>query len=191
MLFLRSILAQLLEQNKHAFSLCASVYRDKKKENLAWEMEDYERILESLATHGLPVTCIVDALDESEDGTTGPLRLRQHVIGLLTRLVDAPGSQVRFIVLSRYTVDIDQGFRHWVRQGGKLSHIILEQENVGDVARLVDNGLAVLKSAMNAFDSDSDDDMEDQDPDYLSPKIHGRQETDHQIFNRISQTHRG
>lgn len=100
-------------------------------------MEDYERILESLATHGLPVTCIVDALDESEDGTTGPLRLRQHVIGLLTRLVDAPGSQVRFIV------DIDQGFRHWVRQGGKLSHIVPEQENAGDVARLVDNGLAV------------------------------------------------
>ncbi|RYP71609.1 hypothetical protein DL771_004735 [Monosporascus sp. 5C6A] len=38
---------------------------------------------------------------------------------------------------------------------------------------------------MSVFDSDSDEDMEDQKPDYLSPKIHGRQETDHKIFNRM------
>ncbi|KAH7142801.1 hypothetical protein B0J13DRAFT_50914 [Dactylonectria estremocensis] len=185
MSFLRSILAQLLEQNQDAFSLFVPVYRDKKKENNSWEMGDYERILKTLATHGLPAACIVDALDESELGADVFFRLREHVVELLTGLVDTPSSRLRIIVLSRYTPDIDRSFRRWSKQEGKLSHITLEQENARNIACLVDHGMAVLKKAMDDFDSESDDEMEDLQLGYLPRRIPVRQETTNETFSRM------
>lgn len=185
MSFMRSILAQLLEQNQDAFSSYAPLYRDKKKENSAWKMEDYEQILRSLAAQGLPATFIVDALDESEVGTDEFFDLRQHVVELLTGLVDTPSSRFRIIVLSRYTPDIDRCFRRWPKHGGKFAHISLEQENAGDIACLVDHGLAALKSAMDDFDSESDSEIEDLEPGYLSHRIPMSQESSDEIFSRM------
>lgn len=183
MSFMRSILAQLLEQNQDAFSSYATLYRDKKRENSAWKMEDYEQILRLLAARGLPTTCIVDALDESEVQSGAFCELRQHVVELLTGLVDTPSSRFRIIVLSRYTPDIDRCLRRWSKQGGKFAHISLERENAGDIAYLVDHGLAALESAMDDFDSESDSEMDETG--YLSHRIPKSEEPSDEIFSRM------
>ncbi|TVY65369.1 5'-methylthioadenosine/S-adenosylhomocysteine nucleosidase [Fusarium oxysporum f. sp. cubense] len=183
--FMRSILAQILEQSQHAFSSYAPEYRDKMKENKEWTLDDYERILTTLAAQGLPAICIVDALDESEIGADQSANLREHVIQLLARLVDAPSSHLRILVLSRYTPDIDRSFSRWSKRGGKLSHISLEEENSADIACLVDHGLATLSIAMKDFDSDSESEIEDLGPSYLSRTTPVSREPSIDSFNRM------
>ena len=180
--FLRSILSQFLQQNKDAFHAYAAVYREKKNQSQNWEFEDYENILVALAAQGMRAICIVDAMDESEDGE-GTFLLRRRVIALMARLVDSPASQIRFLVLSRYTADIDRILHQLWKEGDSLSHLVLERENADDVALLVDNGLAALKEAMSAFESDTEDEVED--PHFFSRRVRNTQDEDHQAFKRM------
>jgi hypothetical protein len=182
MYFLRSILCQFLEQNKNVFPMYAAVYREKKNQSKNWEFEDYESILIKMAENGTQAICIVDAMDESED-EEGNFLLRRRVITLMARLVESPGSRIRFIVLSRYTADIDRVLHQLWKEGDKLSHLVLEQENTRDVALLIDNGLAALKEAMSAFESDTEDEQEV--PDHVLPQISTLQHDDNQAFERM------
>jgi hypothetical protein len=170
----------MLEQNKNSFFSYSSAFRQKRQDNDSWGLEDYESILKSLATRGDPAVCIVDAMDESETGDDG-CELRTRIISLIARLVQAPGSRMRFIVLSRYTADIDQAMRRSWKNDDLLAHIILEQENRADIAQIVENGLIVVKRALSDFDS------EDEDPLYTSPKLQASWCAELQALERIQQ----
>jgi hypothetical protein len=182
MYFLRSILCQFLEQNKNIFPIYASVYREKKNQGKSWEFEDYESILLHMSEHSIRAICIVDAMDESDD-EQGSFALRRRVITLMARLVEPLNSRIRFVVLSRYTADIDRVLRQVWKEEGKLSHLVLERENNLDVALLIDNGLATLKEAMGEFESDTED--EPDAPHYPSPWIKTAQQEDDRAFERM------
>ena len=180
--FLRSIVRQLLEQNKNVFPMYASVYREKKNQSESWEFEDYENILVKMAAHSTRAICIVDAMDESDDDQ-GSFYLRRRVITLMARLVEPTGSQIRFIVLSRYTADIDRVLHQIWKKEEKLFHLVLERENTLDVALLIDNGLAALKEAMSELETDTEDELDTRH--YLSPQISTAQDDDDRAFERM------
>ncbi|KAJ2988073.1 hypothetical protein NUW58_g4165 [Xylaria curta] len=129
----------------------------KKEDQHEWDFEDYEIILKELAANGLPAVCIVDAMDESED-SGGSYDLRARIISLMADLCCVQESRIRFVVLSRYTADIDRALHKYLRNT-MSSRIWLERENVSDIATLVENALSTVRSAMSIYESDEDEEV--------------------------------
>ncbi|RYP06792.1 hypothetical protein DL765_009350 [Monosporascus sp. GIB2] len=157
--FLRSVLGQILEQNRTSFHHYAAIYRKKKEEHEEWFIDDYEQILRQLAANGVRAICIVDAMDESDDGG-GAFELRARIIGLMAELCRMQSSQLKFVVSSRYTADISRALHKYWKEDEHLSHILLERENSGDILTLVEHGLLRLRSAMDLYESDDDERMD-------------------------------
>ncbi|KAI0162502.1 hypothetical protein BJ166DRAFT_269833 [Pestalotiopsis sp. NC0098] len=177
--FLRSILSQILEQNKSSFQQYASIYRQKKENQESWTIEDYEQVLTGLAEMGVPAVSIVDAMDESDDGD-GDFELRSRVIALMATLCLEAKSQLRFVVTSRYTADINRSFRKLSQNEGLLAHIVIERENWRDIQTIVENGLSKVRTALELFESDDDEAMD-------VPISHFQQNSETEVLSRMRQ----
>ncbi|GAW20768.1 hypothetical protein ANO14919_102790 [Xylariales sp. No.14919] len=158
-LCLRSFLSQILQQNKASFHQYSSIYRQKGENQEKWTIDDYEGILLSLASQGIPAVCIIDAMDESDD-SGGTYELRSRIINLMAKLCRETRSCLRFIVTSRYTADMNRALRKLSRDGDLLSLVVLEKENRQDIAIFIASSLKSLNDAIDAFKSESKEEID-------------------------------
>ncbi|KAH7016088.1 uncharacterized protein B0I36DRAFT_42423 [Microdochium trichocladiopsis] len=101
-------------------------------------------------------------MDESEDDG-GSFELRSRIIVLMADLCKGPSSRLKFLVLSRYTADINKALHKYWKTSRQLNHLVLERENSGDIETLVENGLSGLRHAISMYESDTENDDEDGD----------------------------
>jgi len=137
--FVRSVLFHFLQQNSKLFpKFFQDVYRSAEPGNSTpWTYETLVDILTRVCYIGMPVVCIVDAVDEAES---------TEILQLINGLVDAEaGSRAKFIVLSRPNAHIEREI------GGRLS-IVVERENENDIARIIDMALVSLQKAIHSLD---------------------------------------
>lgn len=159
-MMLRSLLLQILEQNK------ASFYRTRfrhrlgpfRKERL-WARNGealWDAVLElKIPSDGIDkIYCIIDALDESEDLNQRSYSDSCMLGAYLKELVKEP-SRLKVICLSRFALSLEKAFRHFNR-------IILQQHNVPDIKIVITNGVASLLRTLHADDTDDED--EEQSP---------------------------
>ena len=161
---LRSILLQILEQNPSLFPYAQHIYRKRRRPSLRnglewgaspsnktqWDPGDIGSILPSISQKSTtPIFCVLDGFDESVDRTDNP----EDILSLLNRLVKK-SSKVKVIILSRLTVDIERKLR-------KCYHIVMQDENSADVARIIDVRVQSLIKALRKDDS-SDEDTEEE-----------------------------
>lgn len=140
--FIRSAVRQLLMDDQTLFRFFKPYYRAYAPADAYWDIESMKTILYDISAASTSFVCIVDAMDESESQ-------RELVLNLLTDLVSSKDSRTKFIILSRPSRDIDRRFR-----SSHLVHrILLQMENVEDIAKIVEHGLQSLQSAMKSFDS--------------------------------------
>jgi hypothetical protein len=68
------------------------------------------------------------------------------------------GSKMKFVVLSRPDAFIEMDFKKIRRTTSETYKIVLEWENQKDIDMIINKGLGTLRRAIDAFDSDSEDD---------------------------------
>lgn len=163
-MMLRSLILQILEQDKSLFSksnVSFSRKRDKKFRPARFCWDDFKDLVQTLlsisrASGGLPrVYCVLDGLDESQ------LLSRSDMLSFLKDLVEPP-SRVKVICLSRPAEDIEKTLRRCYR-------INLQQVNYSDIVKIVDAGLSSLVQVLR-----EDDDTPSVDninsPDWRTPQ---------------------
>ena len=163
-MMLRSLVLQILEQDKSLFSksnVSSSRKRDKKFRPARFYWDDFKDLVQILlsisrASGGLPrVYCVLDGLDESQ------LLSRSDMMSFLKDLVEPP-SRVKVICLSRPAEDIEKTLRRCYR-------ISLQQVNYSDIVKIVDAGLSSLVQVLREDDdSPSGDDI--NSPNWRTPQ---------------------
>ncbi|EED20555.1 hypothetical protein TSTA_037730 [Talaromyces stipitatus ATCC 10500] len=135
--FLRSILYHFLHQCPEVFPHYVEAYREMSPRSVVWSTEVLESILVDVCRGSRPVLCVVDAVDEAEG---------VEILALIKRLTDAAAfSRAKFIVLSRNAVKIEQHIFG-------LPTIVMEDENQGDIASIIDIGLKLLCEEIHKLD---------------------------------------
>ncbi|CAO1601299.1 hypothetical protein XANCAGTX0491_004966 [Xanthoria calcicola] len=159
-MMLRSLLLQILEQNK------ASFYRTRFRHRLGpfrnerlWTRNRealWDAVLElKILSDGIDkIYCIIDALDESEDLNERTSSDSFMLASYLKELVKEP-SRMKVICLSRFALSLEKAFQHFNR-------IILQQHNVPDIKNVITDGVASLLRTLHADDTDDED--EEQSP---------------------------
>ena len=163
-MMLRSLVLQILEQDKSLFSksnVSSSRKRDEKFRPARFHWDDFKDLAQILlsisrASGGLPrVYCVLDGLDESQ------LLSRSDMMSFLKDLVEPP-SRVKVICLSRPAEDIEKTLRRCYR-------INLQQVNYSDIVKIVDAGLSSLVQVLKEDDdSPSGDDI--NSPSWRTPQ---------------------
>jgi adenylate kinase family enzyme len=165
---LRSILYQLLQQDASLFKAIASLYRLKPigaDTKHGWNMTECQKALEHIANSGMEVICIIDAMDEAEQTESeskakkvGGSRVETMLRTLGSLSTRLKSSKMKFIVLSRPDSYIEVDFNKMRKTGSETYKIVLERENQKDIDMIIGKGLLSLRNAINAFESDSEDD---------------------------------
>ncbi|KAH0566004.1 hypothetical protein GP486_000595 [Trichoglossum hirsutum] len=137
---MRSIIYQLLKQNRELFRLYQGFYRHQQGDEFA----AFGNLLRlSSMEEGIPnILCVLDAMDESihRDIPCG-----HDILGLFSELVEEPKSRLKIMVLSRRYRAIERSFGSY--------DILLENENSGDIKTVVDMGLRFLRTTIQSLDS--------------------------------------
>ncbi|KAL6692263.1 hypothetical protein J3F84DRAFT_402076 [Trichoderma pleuroticola] len=84
----------------------------------------------------------------------------------LVELALIPGSQIKFIMLSRPAPDIVMRFNGLVKSAApskKCHKIILQHENRQDILRIIDNGLVAIKKVMELLELWDEDNSSNED----------------------------
>ncbi|KAF2113267.1 hypothetical protein BDV96DRAFT_648235 [Lophiotrema nucula] len=165
--FMRSILYQLLQQNRSFFQYFLNTYRAcAPRTSLPWEsLRSMQEILRNIIATGIRIQCIVDAMDEAEAGED--VHSRQKLLITLSDLVALPEtSRFKIIVCSRPIHDIDVAFSRHQRLFGSVHKIVLQAENSGTISSTIDVGLTSLRDAMRFW---GDNYVPPQAPDLKGP----------------------
>ena len=150
---LKSILYQLLDQDRSLFQFYESTYRELRcpgTSHCRWSTDQLRAVLSRMAAagdNGPQIVSVVDDMDESE-GMPRHDRSREQILSLFSSLVNE--SRIKMIVLSRPARVIEREFRY-------CHHIVLEDENQNDIDRVVDAGLRSLVLLMQSFDSSDEE----------------------------------
>ena len=162
---LRSILVQILEQSPSLFLRARQIYRNRRRPSsrngmrcgasplneAQWDPKDIQSVLPSITENSTTkILCVLDGFDESADGSN---ECRKDMLSFFGELVQN-SSNFKVIVLSRLTVDIEKELR-------KCYHIVMQDENSADVARIIDVRVQDLVKALREDDS-SDEDTEEE-----------------------------
>jgi hypothetical protein len=147
---MRSLLHQLLQQNPSAFEFVKRWYREVEPRSDQWaKLNVMQDILIEAAKSGLKVTCVIDAMDESQNGRR-PGEDRLGILEHFSMLVsEISASQVKFIILSRPYPDIEEHFFCHRLLFDNLYSITLERENRAAILKVIDLGLLDLQHAMH------------------------------------------
>jgi hypothetical protein len=161
---LRSILYQILDQDRSLFPYFRDVYRKSYWDPEEWE--SLEEIFVGLSRAGSnlrPTVFIIDAMDESREEMQENTRedAAPGALYLFKRIVKSPGSKVKVLVLSRPKRFIEMAFTF-------CHHIVLENANAGDIEKIVEIGLRSLEKAMSSYDSDEEEDSRGKEQNQLS-----------------------
>ena len=163
-MMLRSLILQILEQDRSLFSksnVSFSRRRDKNFRPARFHWDDFKDLVQVLlsisrVSGGLPrVYCVLDGLDESR------LLSRSDMLSFLKDLV-APPSRVKVICLSRPAEDIEKMLRRCYR-------INLQLVNCSDLVKVVDAGLSSLVQVLRE-DDDSPRGDEINSPNWRTPQ---------------------
>ena len=166
---LRSILFQILEQNPSLFHHAQQIYRKRRRPSsrhgleweasplnkTQWDAGDIGSVLPSISQNATtPIFCVLDGFDESADASNN----QENILSLLNKLVKK-SSKIKVIILSRLTVDIEKKLR-------KCYHIVMQDENSADVARIIDLRVQSLVKALSKDGDPSDEDTEEESSEY-------------------------
>lgn len=147
--FLRSVLYQLLKDDAGLFHFCRTFYRAG-----SWSLKRLRSAFKAVAQSGVPVLCVIDALDESlysqlmspvsSDSSDGEYRHRpSHLTWLRSVINPRDRMRTKLIILSRPAGDIDEAM-----EGG--FQIVMQQANGPDIRRVVDSGVDSLFQLMQS-----------------------------------------
>ena len=165
---LRSILLQILEQNPSLFPHAQQTYRKRRRPSsrngldweasplnkTQWDPEDIGSVLPGVSKHSTtPIFCVLDGFDESANASNN----QEDILSLLHKLVEN-SSNIKLIILSRLTVDIEKKLR-------KCYHIVMQDENSKDITKIIDIGVQSLNKALSKDDDSSDQDTEGEPSD--------------------------
>lgn len=146
-LMLRSLLLQILEQERSLFSqIQLRQARFPFHPNLNLEPDILMEALLDLKVPGegsVPVCCIIDGLDEERVDTRFDFTIGPFIDGLLKQ-----PSRFKIIALSRPLAN--KAFQRY-------HHIVLERVNSPDVEKIIDTGLTRLVRALECDDSSDED----------------------------------
>lgn len=161
---LRSILYQVLQESPKSFDTVASIYRQKSPfdmdESFSWNLRELKTMLANISASRLRMVCILDGLDESEDGERSGME-RGTFLKEILKLSRDPNSQLKFIALSRRSNDITKAFVQesnfqWSnvaaagsKQPSGVYQIIMQDENSRDIETIVDHGLQTLQQTFS------------------------------------------
>ena len=164
-MMLRSLILQILEQNKSLFSksnVSFSRKRDQKFRPARFNWDDFTDLVQILlsisrASGGLSrVYCVLDGLDESL------LLSRKDMFSFLKDLVEPP-SRVKVICLSRPAEDVEKALRRCYR-------VNLQQVNYSDIVKIVDAGLSSLVQLLREDDDTPSADDMNNSPNWRTPQ---------------------
>jgi hypothetical protein len=138
---LKSVLCELLQENKSLFQFCKNVYsRKSPAPSRDWSTAEPEEILKDISTSGASLILIFDGLDEAKD---------DQIIRLTKTLLEYAGSNTKVILVSRPLKQFDK--KIWSSR-----RVILQLESENDVKEIIEAGIEILKKA-TAADLSSDD----------------------------------
>ncbi|OQU97004.1 NACHT domain-containing protein [Cladophialophora immunda] len=151
---LLSILQQLLKQDKSIFPSFEESYRRSSPGSKQWWTSNAEliNIFDNIAHTGASVTCIIDAMDESQDNPDYDNSREAILTGLSRMVSDVEKSRIKLIILSRPFLDIDVVLSQHQSRYGNVYKLVLELENMAAIAKLVDNGMLSIRNTMRRFD---------------------------------------
>ncbi|KAJ5298955.1 uncharacterized protein N7443_007075 [Penicillium atrosanguineum] len=168
--FLQSILYQLLYQNEDLFKVAAPYYRQRSPhpEN-EWDAQTLRGLLNEISATGLPMVCIVDAMDETHALVNDPkicktCRPRSIMYLLTTLIYDIQQSKMKFIVLSRPDPVIEMDFVGFQSCCLDAYRIVLELENKNDINMVIDRGLESLRESLHAYESEEEPKLKNAKP---------------------------
>ncbi|KAI0898840.1 hypothetical protein F4806DRAFT_455761 [Annulohypoxylon nitens] len=141
-LMLRSIVYQIWKENSRLFSLLRDAYRELKsndanglREGSCWTYDRLKTVLLSLHNVNFPlsVSIVVDGMDESDSAH------RENLLNFLINLpVNSSKCSIKVLIASRPENDIHSRLH-------RSNHIILQEENAGDVRRFVERSFKSLE----------------------------------------------
>jgi hypothetical protein len=152
--FLVAVLRQLLQQDRNLFSFFETYYRRYPPSSKHWwsSNADLISVFKDIAVNGVSVTCIVDAMDESQDGSDNDHRREAILSGLSALVADVEKSRIKLIILSRPFLDIAWIFSQHQHRYGNVHRLLLEAENEAAIEKIIDNGMQSLQNAMHRFE---------------------------------------
>ncbi|PNP57453.1 hypothetical protein THARTR1_02450 [Trichoderma harzianum] len=166
---LRSIVYKVFKDSQETFDCSKACYQERQLQpdgsSGEWSLDDLQCILKSIVSSSIPIICILDGLDESAASEKFQ-RTRETILRNLVELALIPGSQIKFIMLSRPAPDIVMRFNGLVKSAvpsKKCHKIILQNENRQDILRIIDNGLVAIKKAMESLESWDEDNSSNED----------------------------
>lgn len=167
---LRSIVYKVFKDSQETFNCCKAGYQERQLQpdgsSGEWSLDDLQGIIKAIVSSGVPIICILDGLDESA-ASENFQRTRETILRNLVELALIPGSQIKFIMLSRPAPDIIMRLNSLVESTAlskKCHKIILQHENRQDILRIIDNGLVAIKKVMESLESWDEDNNSDEDP---------------------------
>ncbi|KAK4063744.1 hypothetical protein Trihar35433_8452 [Trichoderma harzianum] len=167
---LRSIVYKVFKDSQETFNCCKACYQERQLQpdgsSGEWSLDDLQCIIKSIVSSSMPIICILDGVDESAANEKFQ-RTRETILRNLIELALIPGSQIKFIMLSRPAPDIVIRFNSHVKSTSpskKCHKIILQHENKQDILRIIDNGLVAIKKAMESLESWDEDNSSNEDP---------------------------
>lgn len=152
---LRSILQQLLKQGRDVFHAFEKPYRRGAPGARSWwsSNADLVSIFDHIARSGAEVTCIIDAMDESQDDPEYD-QSREGILSGLTQMVsDVEKSRIKLVILSRPFLDIDVVLSEHQSLYGNVQKLVLENENMSAIIKIVDSGIHSIRRATHRFDA--------------------------------------
>lgn len=157
---LRSLLFEILCQNRYLFAYAQAAYRSARKLQLdlgepgtPWGTKSLENAMMQIASikvTDIEIVCIIDAVDESEDGANNFSR-GSDVLSFFSTLVSIAQPAFRIILLSRPAPRIEKKFKYCYQ-------ILVEAENRQDIETIVDCKLQSLRSTWISLFESSDED---------------------------------
>ncbi|KAI9855814.1 MAG: hypothetical protein M1813_009623 [Trichoglossum hirsutum] len=144
---LQSLLFQVLQQDVKLFTSFRETYRrlrDNTGNTIRWSFEDLKAIFLVILKLPLRAYLIIDALDESDEAE------RDEILSLLPNDCSETTSKVKSIVASRPSLDIKR-----ILEDVKDCHkIVVENENLDDIRKVVDAGLAPVVKTLDPCSSE-------------------------------------
>lgn len=145
---LQSLLHELLEKDPGLFDMYKPIYRAAPPgPQRIWRVEEMEALMKIFAASKRAFLVVIDAVDEAVDDS---------VLRLVETLSQAPGSNMKFVILTRPVRLLDR--KYW-----NARKIILQNENQKDIRKLAAKRCDVLKRLLHEADADMDVDSNSTD----------------------------
>jgi len=150
---MRSVIFQILKKHPSEFARVCNIYRTKppysEDQGIIWDADNLAFMLKLLLQCSIPIICILDGLDESEDGEQSG-KSRDAILTMVKSLSAIVSKRLtKFIVLSRPTNDIKESLIPSARHlSTDIRHIIMQQENKADIEAIVDSGMQLINRAL-------------------------------------------